>query len=372
VIEAFTENGFERVGEAFEENFSERGEIGASAAVFHRGEVVAHLRGGTADGTHPWNEDTVVLTYSTTKPLVAACVLLLWDRGELELGARVSVYWPEFGQAGKDGVTVRQMLTHQAGLVALRRPLPATALYEREPVIRALEEEEPWWEPGTRSGEHAYFYGHLIDELVRRVDGRALHDYFAHEIADPWGLDFHIGLAYEDMDRSAVLFDMERVWPDAAIGDDGSLLRLALTNPPGALDPDVVNSEEWKAAAVPAINGYGTAIALARFYQGFLGRGVLDGVQLFSDAAVREATAIHSSGTDVLLERHVDWGIGFQIEGDYFGHGGIGGSSAHAARDLPDLRVRHEQDGRTRPGRRGLRRRRTVRPCAFGCSVRHD
>ena len=334
MIEGSTHERFERVRHAFEENFNERDEKGAAVAAFHRGEVVVDLRGGTYNGVDPWRDDTVVITYSTTKPLAASCLLLMWDRGEIELGARVGRIWPEFARAGKENVTIRDVLAHRAGLVAVRRDLPAEALFGRATIVRALEDEEPWWEPGTRSGEHAYFYGHLIDEIVRRVDGRSVHDYFAHEIADPWDLDFHIGLALEDVGRSATVVDVDTAWPGGNIGEEGSLLRRALTNPPGALEAGVVNSDEWKQAPVPAINGYGTAMSLARFYQGFLAGGVLDEVRLFSEEAVREATAVQSSGIDVLLQRHVDWGLGFQIEGGYFGHGGIGGSSAYAARRL--------------------------------------
>lgn len=334
MIKGSTQQRFQPVREVFEENFTQRDEKGAAVAVFHRGEVVVDLRGGNYNGVDPWTEDTLVLTYSTTKPLAASCVLLLWDRGELELGARVGSIWPEFGRAGKENVTIRDVLAHRAGLIALRMDLPTEALFDRATIVHALEEEEPWWEPGTQSGEHAYFYGHLIDEIVRRVDGRSIHDYFAHEIADPWDLDFHIGLAMEDLGRSATVMDMDRAWPGGSIGEEGSLLRRSLTNPPGALDPYVVNSDEWKQASVPAINGYGTAVALARFYQGFLAGGVLDDTRLFSEEAVREATTVQSSGIDVLLQRHVDWGLGFQIEGHYFGHGGIGGSSAYAARHL--------------------------------------
>ena len=331
MIEGFTEPRFDEVRDEFERNFSERGETGASLAVSHRGEIVVDLRGGTIDGTTPWREDTVALTYSTTKPLAAACVVLLWDRGRLELDVPVARYWPGFGESGKENISVRHVLCHQAGLVALRDELGTEALFDRDEIVRALEREEPWWEPGTRSGEHAYFYGHLLDELVRRVDGRPLRDFFAEEIASPWNLDFHIGLDAADVLRAAVVFGMDDAWPGGAIGDEGSLLRRSLTNPPGALLSDVVNSDRWKVAAVPAINGYGTGLALARFYLGFMSGGVLDGIRLFSQRAVHEATSPQSSGEDVLLERHVDWGFGFQIEDAYFGHGGIGGSSAFAS-----------------------------------------
>ena len=337
-IDGHVAPGFEDVRAEFERSFTERGETGASVAVIHRGEVVVDLHGGTKDGTAPWEPGTLAIVYSTTKPFAASGLGLLIDRGDVELEAPVARYWPEFAQAGKGSVTIRHLLTHQAGLVALRNDLPTEALFERDPIVRALEAEEPWWEPGTASGEHAYFYGHLIDEVVRRVDGRSLHDLFAQEIAAPWGLDFHIGLDDEQMPRAATVFGMEDAWPGGAIGEPGSLLRRALTNPPGALDPDVVNSERWKKAAVPAINGYGTAPAIARFYQGFLAGGALDGTRVFSEMGCRAATSVQSSGEDVLLGRHVDWGLGFQVEGDYFGHGGIGGSSGYAARHL-DLAV---------------------------------
>ena len=333
-ISGFTAPGFERVRDEFAENFSTRGEVGASAAVLHRGEVVIDVRGGTVDGATPWQDDTLVLTYSTTKPLVAACAILLWDRGALDLDAPVARYWPGFEQNGKADITTRHVLSHQAGLIALREKLASEALFDRDLVIVALEKEEPMWPPGTRSGEHAFFYGHLIDELVRRADGRSARRFFAEEIAAPWGIDFHIGLDEADIARAATLFGMTETWPGGVVGEADSLLRSALTNPPGALEPEIVNSPRWKTAEVPAINGYGTAMGIARFYQGFLAGGTLNGTRVFSDEACRVATSILSSGIDVLLERHVDWGLGFQIEEDYFGHGGIGGSSGYAARHL--------------------------------------
>ena len=326
--------GFEEVRDEFERNFTERGEVGASVCVIKRGEVVVDLYGGTRDGVNPWTPDTLVITYSTTKPIAASGLGLLIDRGLVELDEPVATYWPEFAQSGKEGTTIRHLLTHQAGLVALRQDLPAEALFDRDVIVHALEAEEPMWEPGTKAGEHALFYGHPIDEIVRRVDGRSLHDLFAEEVAAPWGLDFHIGLRDEEMGRTATVFGMEETWPGGAVGEPGSLLHRALTNPPGALSPDVVNSERWKKADVPAINGYGTAAAIARFYQGFLSEGVLDGTRVFSERACRAASAVHYSGEDVLLERHVDWGLGFQVEDEFFGHGGIGGSSGYAARHL--------------------------------------
>ena len=333
-IDGYVAPGFEEVRAEFERNFTERGETGGGVAVIHRGEVVVDLHGGTSDGSAPWRPDTLVIVYSTTKPFAASALGLLIDRGDVELDAPVARYWPEFAQAGKESVTIRHLLTHQAGLVALRNDLPTEALFDRDAIVRALEAEEPWWEPGTKAGEHAYFYGHLIDEVVRRVDGRSLHDLFAQEVAAPWGLDFHIGLGDEESARAATVFGMEEAWPGGTIGEEGSLLRRALANPPGALEPEVVNSERWRKSAVPAINGYGTALGIARFYQGFLAGGVIDGTRVFDERTCATATSVQYSGEDVLLERHVDWGLGFQVEGDHFGHGGIGGSSGYAARHL--------------------------------------
>lgn len=337
-VHGYVAPSFVAVREEFERNFAERDEVGASVGIVHRGETVVDLHGGTRDGVEPWDADTLVIMYSTTKPLAAACLLMLWDRGGIDIDAAVATYWPTFGHRSKGAVTVRQLLSHQAGLVALREELPPDALLDRETIVLALEREEPWWAPGTRSGEHALFYGHLIDELLRRVDGRSVREFFATEIARPWDLDLHVGLEEADLPRTATVVGMEDEWPGGQIGEPGSLLRKALTNPFGALSPGVVNSERWKKAAVPAINGYGTGIAIARFYAGLLGGGSLDGTRLFSENACREATSVQTSGEDVLLERPVDWGLGFQLEDAYFGLGGIGGSSGYATRRL-DLAV---------------------------------
>ena len=334
-IEGSVEPGFESVLERFVENFVSRGEVGAGCTVAHRGELVVDLWGGARDAEgSPWQEETLVLTYSTSKPFAASCVLMLVDRGAIALDERVTSYWPEFGQSGKGSVTVRQLLSHQAGLIALRDDMPTEAIFDRPRIVAALEREEPWWPPGTRHGEHAYFYGHLIDELVRRVDGRTLRDFFATEIAEPWDLDFHLPVEAKDLDRVADIVGIEEAWPGGVIGEEGSLYRRAITNPPAALLPDVVNTAEWRSAEVPAINGYGTARGIARYYVGLLAGGTLDGTRLFSEEICREATTVQSSGVDIFLEEHTDWGLGFHLEDQNFGHAGLGGSIGFAVRDL--------------------------------------
>jgi len=327
-----TAPGFEAVREAFERSFAERQELGAAAFVFHRGEVAVNLWGGFADEarTRPWRPDTIVQAYSTVKPMVAACALLLVDRGHLELDGPVARWWPRFGQAGKERVTVRQLLSHQAGLVALRDDVPAGEIFDWDTIVGRLEAEDPWWEPGTAHGEHAYFYGHLVGELVRRVDGRPLRRFFDEELAKPWGLDYQIGVRAGDRRRVASLVGLDMLYPGGEAGEPGSVYRRALTNPPGMLDPSVVNGEAWKAADVPAVNGFGTAEAVARFYQGFLNGGVLDGRRLLSEELCREALTVQSSGRDHFLGEDVSWGLGFQLEDGTFGHGGLGGSFGYA------------------------------------------
>jgi CubicO group peptidase (beta-lactamase class C family) len=327
---------FEAVADEFSRNFAERGELGAGVCVIHRGRVVVDLWGGWREEAHsrPWQRDTIVHTYSTTKPLVAACALLLVESGALELDAPVVGYWPKFGQAGKDAVTVRQLLSHQAGLVALRHPVPAAEVFDWAAIVARLEAEPPWWPPGSGHGEHAYFYGHLVGELVRRVDGRPISRFFADELAGPWALDFQVGVRQVDRARVAPLSGLEALYPRGQAGEPGSVYRAALTNPPGMLLPEVVNSDAWMAAEVPAVNGYGTAAAVARFYQAFLADGELDGRRVLSADLCREATSVQASGPDAFLERHVDWGLGFQVEGTTFGHGGLGGSGGYADRQL--------------------------------------
>jgi CubicO group peptidase (beta-lactamase class C family) len=338
-IEGFVKPGFESVLESFIGNFTHRHEVGAGCAVMHAGELVVDLWGGARDPQgSPWREDTLVMTYSTSKPFAASCALLLVDRGAIALDERVATYWPEFGQAGKGSVTVRELLSHQAGLIALREDLPTEAIFDRDRIVKALEREEPWWPPGTRHGEHAYFYGHLVEELVRRVDGRSLHDFFATEIAEPWNIDFHMPLDRNDRDRAADLVGIEEAWPGGVVGDEGSLYRRAITNPPAALLPKVINTIGWRAAEVPAINGYGTAKGIARFYAGLLGGGTLDGKRIFSEDICREASTVQCSGIDLFLEEEAEWGLGFALEDQYVGHGGLGGSLGFAVRDL-DLAI---------------------------------
>jgi CubicO group peptidase (beta-lactamase class C family) len=246
-------------------------------------------------------------------------VLVLIDRRVIGLDEEMARYWPEFGAAGKERVTVRQALSHEAGVVALRDPQPLEALLDWGRVCALLAAEPPWFTPGRAHAEHALFYGHLCGELARRTDGRSLGTFWREEIALPWGLDFHIGLGDREQLR---VVDLRGEIPER----EGELYRLATSNPPGLLDLTVVNSRAWRAAEIPAVNGHGTAAAVARFYAGLVNGGELDGVRLVSRDIIVAMTAGELTAVDLLLQERATWGLGVGIDSDGYGMGGLGGS----------------------------------------------
>jgi CubicO group peptidase (beta-lactamase class C family) len=326
-IEGHVEAGFEPVRAAFAEGFANRGELGASAAAVVDGRLVVDLWGGTADDAgRPWRRDTLVNVFSVTKPLAAACLLALVDRGLVRLDEPVARRWPEFAEAGKADVTVRQVLAHQAGLDYFREPLTADDLLDWRRATALLAGSSPRWPPGSTHGEHAAFYGHLVGELVRRADGRRPGRFLRDELARPWRLDFHVGLEQGELARVADVVDpgggLRR---EVLAGPEP--YRLALDNPPAMLDPGVVNSRRWREAEIPAVNGHGTARAVACFYAGLAAGGELDGVRLLSEGLVAQLVEPQRDGEDEVLGRRVIWGLGVQIENGGYGLGGIGGSA---------------------------------------------
>jgi CubicO group peptidase (beta-lactamase class C family) len=331
----FCDPDFAAVREAFGQGFERRGELGAAVAVHVDGRLVVDLWAGLADplrGT-PWREDTIAHAYSVSKPIVATCALLLAERGRLDLDAPVVDYWPEYAQAGKERTLVRHLLAHQAGILVLREPQPAAVLLDWERMTALAAAEPPLWEPGTRHGEIAGLYGHLVGELVRRVDGRSLGRFLAEELAAPWNLDFHVGLGPAEQARAARLVDPGGAWRRGIREDPRRWVEASLDNPPGMLDTDVVASEAYRAAEVPAVNGHGSARAIARFYGGLAAGGELDGVRLLSPEAVEQALRPEAQGRDELLEEEATWSLGFRVDdGESFGLGGIGGFAGFGLR----------------------------------------
>jgi CubicO group peptidase (beta-lactamase class C family) len=345
---------FGRAREAFAENFETRGDVGASVAVTVDGRPVVDLWGGFADKarTRPWRHDTIVNVYSATKGVTATCLNRLVDEGRVDLDAPVAAYWPEFAQAGKDTLRVRWLLSHRAGLPAVRKTLPADALLSWDLMTAALAEQEPWWEPGTRHGYHALTFGHLVGEVVRRVTGKSLGTYCREEITGPLAIDFHIGLNARDDARCAEVIAAPPLPPGqsnplaaAASGDPESLAAKALNNPPGALRLSMINSPAWRHAEVPAANGHTNARALARFYGALACRGEVDGVRILSPAQVEQCYVEQSNGLDAVLSVPMRFGLGYRLtqpaapygpNPHTFGHTGAGGSFGCAD---PDAKI---------------------------------
>jgi CubicO group peptidase (beta-lactamase class C family) len=334
-----------RVRDAFAEGFRSRGEIGAAVAVTIDGEPVVDLWAGHADParSRPWRRDTIAHLYSTTKGMTALCAHRLVERGVLDLDAPVARYWPEFAQAGKATIPVRWFLCHRAGLQAIRAPLPPETLYDWDAMCAALAGAEPCLPPG-RFAYHPVTFGWLVGELVRRVDGRSLGRFFREEIAEPLGADLHIGLLPEEARRAAEITPLEPP-PELvasfgeAAGGELPLLALAFINPIGTGDH---NSAAHRRAEIPAINGHGTAAALARIYGALARGGEIDGVRVLSAASVERARTPHADEVDALLGIGLRVGLGYWVsqpgvtglafgpnEGA-FGHPGAGGSLGFA------------------------------------------
>ena len=346
VIRGECDTRFRAVQEAFEGNFATQGEVGAAVAVTVDGRSVVDLWAGHADAarTRPWERDTIVNVYSTTKGMTAICALRLADQGLLDLDAPVARYWPEFAQAGKSDIPVRDLLSHRAGLPAIKAPLPGEALFDWNAMTQALAAQEPWWKPGTQHGYHNLTYGWLVGEVVRRISGKSLGTYFREEVAEPLGVDFHIGLAATHDARTAEFLPFppgEPGQPDLLeeiLKDPESMLAKSLMNPPTTLDPGIVNTREWRAAEIPAANGHTTARALARVYGTLARGGELDGVRIVSSAAIEQAIVEHSSGQDTVLAvvgLVTRFGLGFMLPNPIismgpnaraFGNSGTGGS----------------------------------------------
>jgi CubicO group peptidase (beta-lactamase class C family) len=308
--------GFEAVRDAFDAAVSAFAGTGAAVAIWHSGGYVVDLWGGWADAarTRPWERDTLTHPYSVTKPFAAMCVLLLVDRGQVGLDDDVRRFWPDLSTE----VTVRQCLAHQSGLVALDDPAPAEVFYDWDGLCGLLATQQPSWEPGTSLGESALFYGHPLGQIVRAVDGRSLGAFLRDEICAPYGLDFHIGLPAAEHDRVAETTGFDFFGPAFSEGHP-PLFDRALRNPAGALDGDVVNGAAWRSAEVPAVNGLGTARAVAGLYVALARGGLL------SPDLLTEATSAVASGVDEVMGEHHEWGLGFGVDTDGFGMGGIGG-----------------------------------------------
>jgi CubicO group peptidase (beta-lactamase class C family) len=345
---------FQTVRDEFERNFAERGEVGASVCVTVGGRTVVDLWGGLADRhtRRPWERDTIGLVWSCTKGAAALCAHWLCSRGLLDFDRPVVSYWPEFGQAGKESITVRMLLNHQAGLPAIRQPLAPGALYDWQSMIEVLAAETPFWEPGTRQGYHATTFGHLVGEVVRRVSGRSFDAFFREEVAGPLGLDFHIGLPQEHEPRVAPTIRADPPPPGEPpsrflalmASDPASIQALTVKNSGRRSAAGDHDSREAHQAVLPSQGGITNARGLAEMYAP-LARG---GGSLVDADTLKQMGAVSSAlGVDATLLIGLRIALGFWKSSDNrqgppgardsivlseeaFGHPGMGGSLGFA------------------------------------------
>jgi CubicO group peptidase (beta-lactamase class C family) len=352
-IEGACDPRFNRVKEIFTDSFTNGIEVGAAVAATIDGKSVIDLWGGHVDKakTKPWTRDTLVNVYSTTKGLAATCAHRLVDQGKLDLDAPVAKYWPDFAQAGKEKTPVNYLLSHRAGLPAVRKQLPMDAYVNWPVMCAALAAQEPWWDPGTKHGYHAITFGYLIGEVIRRITGKTIGAYLRDEIARPLNLDMHIGV---DASFDARIADLIAAPPPPPgkpdpvaemARDPESVTFKAIANPRPVIDTALVNSREWRGAEIPAANGHATARALAALYGNLATAGQVSDFRVLTPESIRRAHTEQAFGPDVVLGVVSRWGLGFALNQPAaplgpnprtFGHPGAGGSIGFAD---PDARL---------------------------------
>jgi CubicO group peptidase (beta-lactamase class C family) len=353
-VQGICDQRFQHVGQEFERNFKERGEVGASVCVTVGGETVVDLWGGLANNRTetPWTDETVSIVFSSTKGATAICAHILASRGELDLDAPVAKYWPEFAQSGKENIPVKMLLNHQAGLPAVRETLPQGAYADWDLVVNALAKEEPFWEPGTRNGYHALTFGWLNGEVVRRVSGKSLGTFFKEEIAQPLGLDFWIGLPEDKESRVAPMIPAK---PDPArrlfqeLAKPGTIQALTMGNMGGYMGPPpMFDSRAAHAAEIGGAGGVTNARGLAGMYEPLALGGKKGNVEIVNSETLARMGCISSAtGEDAVLIMPTRFALGFMktmdnrnepagvqdsvlISEEAFGHVGAGGSFGFA------------------------------------------
>jgi CubicO group peptidase (beta-lactamase class C family) len=341
-VNGFCDSRFVPVREAFAGNFALYGEVGAAVHVIVDNRVVVDLWGGHANqaGTRPWQPHTLVNMFSIGKAMSAACAARLAGEGRLDPDRPVAAYWPGFGVAGKGAITVAQVLSHQAGLPAVRQPLPADAMLDWDLMTSVLAAEEPWWPPGTAHGYHANTFGYLVGELVRRVTGSTLGQYLRAEITGPLGADVHIGLPASE-DHRVAEFQFPASFTFGAFGGSEHTVSEhlmeynAYANPAGLSGIGVVNTRAWRAVEIPSTNGHASARGVAQVYRMLAAGGSLDGRRFIDSGALQGAVTETVYGDDLVLHRPTRFGLGFQLTQPErplgpspraFGHFGAGGS----------------------------------------------
>ena len=315
-ISGICDAGFGAVKDAFAANFEQHNDVGASVAIVKGDELVVDLWGGHLDveGTTPWERDTIINVWSTTKTMSCLSLLVLASRGLVDVDAPVERYWPEFGAAGKGNVLVRHLLSHTAGLPGWEQRLDGEDLYDWDKVTSMLAAQATWWEPGTKSGYHGVSQGNLVGEVVRRVDGRSVGTFFAEEIAGPMGADFHIGTGPEHDLRVAPVIPSPPIVYGGNIGGAGPA-RDSI--PYRASNPRLIAEQSWeipwRRAEIPAAGGHGNARSVALAQCVVSAGGSARGVDLLTPATVDRIFDVQAAGRDLVLGIGVTFGVGYGL-----------------------------------------------------------
>jgi CubicO group peptidase (beta-lactamase class C family) len=348
-----TERLRERLKLPFRENFEKFGELGAAVSIWQNGKPIVDLYGGFCDARHekPWEADMLVLIWSATKGIGSACVLHVLQEHGIGIDRTVAEFWPEFAQAGKEKITLSQLLSHQAGLCALDARVD---ILDYGAVIRALEVQKPLWLPGTAHGYHARTFGFLLDELVRRIAGRTLSQYWREEFAEPLNLDLWIGLPERENSRVATIYAAKSGKPPEPKGRQsgsdfyldlvtpGTLARKTFSSPYGLQSVSGMNTPAVRAQPIVSLGGIGSASALAKFYSMLANGGKRGEQTFFSEETMARMTTTLSDGMDRVFQIPTAFSAGFMKDPrnavrrmfgpspNTFGHPGAGGSHAFA------------------------------------------
>lgn len=313
LVSGYCEPRFEKLRALLAENVGSGAELGASICVNINGKTVIDLWGGFTDQdrVHQWHENTIVNVWSISKTITSLSALMVVDRGLLGVFEKVSKYWPEFAQNGKEEVEVRHFLSHSSGVPGWEQPITYSDIYDLESSTQRLAAQGLWYQPGTASGYQALNMGHLVGELILRATGKTLGDFIRDEIAAPLGADFQLGAAEKDWPRISELIPPPPLKESFPMEGEDSVAYRALTGPP----PDALRAltEDWRQAEIGAANGHGNARSVVRVLSAVSLGGVVDGIQFLSPATIDLIFQEQSNGTDLVLGVPVRFGIGYAL-----------------------------------------------------------
>ena len=305
---------FESIVDCYKKQFELGLDIGSSLALTYEGEIVIDIWAGTRDKAQslPWEENTIVNVFSSTKNATSLAAYVLADQGKLDFSTPVAEYWPEFAQNGKENILVSHIMSHSSGLPGWDEPVAGHDLYDPDKVAALFETQEPWWEPGSAVGYHAISVGNLMGEIIKRISGKTVGNFFREEIAEPLNIDFHIGLGDEHHSRVAEIHQAVETNPEDLFElEEGSVMQKVMTN--GIITAPDANTSEWRRAEIPAAGGHGNGRSIAESMALMANGGTYKGKRIFSEDLIKFALEEQVRGNDLVLVEPLRWGIGFGL-----------------------------------------------------------